>query len=50
MATAGTNNDFTISPITTNNQPVTITYQSHVPEDMYDSGTSLGSNIAWFTF
>ena len=49
-ATIGANNDFTISPITTNNQPVTITYQSHVEEDMYDSGTSLGSNIAWFTF
>ncbi len=48
--TAGTNNDFTISPITTNNQPVTITYRTHAPEDMYDSGTSLGSNIAWFTF
>ena len=40
-ATAGTNNDFTISPITTNNQPVTITYQSHVPEEMYDSGTNI---------
>lgn len=49
-ATPGTDNDFTISPITTNNQPVTITYQSHVEEDMYDSGTSLGSNTAWFTF
>ena len=51
-AMTGANNDFTISPITTttNSQPVTITYQSHVPEDMYDSGTSLGSNIAWFTF
>lgn len=51
-ATTGANNDFTISPITTttNSQPVTITYQSHVPEDMYDSGTSLGSNIAYFTF
>ena len=31
-------------------QPVTITYQTHVPEEMYDSGTSLGSNAAWFTF
>ncbi len=49
-ATPGTNNDFTISPITTDNQPVTITYQSHVEEDTYDSGTSLGSNVAWFTF
>ena len=51
-ATAGANNDFTISPITTtaDGQPVTITYQSHVREDMYDNGTSLGSNIAWFTF
>ena len=51
-AIAGANNDFTISPITTtaDSQPVTITYQSHVPEDMYESGTSLGSNIAWFAF
>ena len=49
-ATAGTNNDFTISPIITNSQPVAINYQSHVPEDMYDNGTNLGSNIAWFTF
>lgn len=49
-ATAGTNNDFTISQITTDNQPVTIAYQSHVEEEMYDNGTSLGSNIAWFTF
>ena len=49
-AIPGTNNDFTVSPITTNNQLVTITYQSYVTEDMYDNGTSLGSNTAWFTF
>ena len=41
---------FTVSPIITDNQPVTITYQTQVPEDMYDSGTNLGNNQAWFTF
>lgn len=41
---------FTISPIETINQPVTVTYQTRAPEEMYDSGTSLGSNIAWFSF
>ena len=45
-----TENSFTVPGITTTNQPVTIKYQTHVPEEMYDSGTSLGSNIAWFTF
>lgn len=49
-AVAGENNTFTISPIITDNRPVTITYQSRVPEEMYDDGTNLGSNIAWFTF
>lgn len=42
--------NFTVSPIITDNQPVTITYQTQVPEDMYDSGTNLGNNQAWFTF
>lgn len=49
--TVGANNSFTVSPIVPDgNAAVKITYQTHVPEDMYDSGTSLGSNIAWFTF
>lgn len=43
-------NGFTVSPVTAKDQPVVITYETHVPEDMYDSGTSLGSNVAWFTF
>lgn len=49
-ATAGMNHDFTISPIITDNQLVTVTYQTQAPEEMYDSGTSLGNNVAWFTF
>lgn len=48
--TTGKNNSFIISPITADGQPVTITYQTHVSEDMYDNSTSLGSNVAWFTF
>ncbi len=49
--TVGADNSFTVSPIVPDgNAAVKITYQTHVPEDMYDSGTSLGSNIAWFTF
>ena len=48
--TVGADNSFTVSPIVPDgNAAVKITYQTHVPEDMYDSGTSLGSNIAWFT-
>lgn len=43
-------NGFTVTPIKTNNQPVTITYQTRVPEDMYDNGTDLGKNAAWITF
>ncbi len=49
-AETGENNDFTVSPILTDHQLVTITYQTQAPEDMYDSGTSLGNNVAWFTF
>ncbi len=50
-AAAGTGaNGFTVSPIQTDNQPVTITYQTQVPEELYDNGTSLGANTAWFTF
>lgn len=41
---------FTVSPIVADGQPVTVTYQTSVPEEMYDNGTSLGSNAAWFTF
>lgn len=49
-AAASEDNGFTVAPIITNNQPVTITYRTQVPEDMYDSGTDLGENTAWFTF
>lgn len=48
--TVGASNRFTVSPITTDKQPVTITYQTHVPEEMYNSGTSLGNNVAWLEF
>ena len=44
------NNKFTIPSIETNGNPVIIKYQTTVPEEMYDSGTSLGENTAWFTF
>lgn len=44
------NNKFTIPSIETNGNPVIIKYQTTVPEEMYDSGTSLGENRAWFTF
>lgn len=43
-------NGFTVSPIAADRTPVMITYQTQVPEEMYDSGTSLGNNTAWFTF
>lgn len=43
------NNKFTIPSIETNGNPVIIKYQTKVPEEMYDSGTSLGENRAWFT-
>lgn len=49
-AVSGENKEFMVSEIVTDKQPVIITYQTHVPEEMYDSGTSLGSNVAWFTF
>lgn len=51
-ATVNTGEDgaFTISGIETDNKPVSITYTTRVPEEMYDSGTNLGSNVAWFTF
>lgn len=43
-------NSFTVSPIIASGDPVTITYRTHVPEEMYDSGTNLGDNKAWFVF
>lgn len=49
-AVSGTDNEFTVLPILTDKQTVTITYQTQVSEDMYDKGTDLGNNIAWFTF
>lgn len=41
---------FRIPAITADKNPVTVTYQTSVPEEMYDSGTNLGNNTAWFTF
>lgn len=51
-ATVGANNEVTISPIATtaNNKPVIIKYKTHIAEEMYENGTSLGKNKAWFTF
>lgn len=49
-AVPDTQNAFAVSPIQADGKSVTITYQTHVPEEMYDSGISLGSNTAWFTF
>ncbi len=49
-AASGEKNEFTVSIGTADSQPVTITYQTQAPEEMYDSGTSLGNNTAWFTF
>lgn len=46
-------NAFAVGPIAAddkNSQPIVITYQTQIPEDMYDSGTSLGNNTVWFTF
>lgn len=50
-ATDGSNG-FTISPIavTDGSKPISITYLTHVPEEMYNTGTNLGDNTAWFTF
>lgn len=36
--------------ITRDKKQVTVTYTTSVPEEMYDSGTNLGKNTAWFTF
>lgn len=36
--------------ITGDKNQVTVTYTTSVSEDMYDSGTGLGNNTAWFTF
>lgn len=44
------NNGFTISPIEVSGKPVSITYQTVISEEMYNSGTSLGNNVAFFTF
>ncbi len=49
-AVSDTQNSFTISQIIAKGDPVKITYQTQVPEEMYDSGTNLGNNTAWFTF
>lgn len=41
---------FAVPSIKADGQPVTITYQTCIPETMYDNGTDLGDNTAWFTF
>ncbi len=44
-------NEFKIAGLSASgSQPVVITYKTTVPEEMYDSGTGLGDNTAWFTF
>lgn len=43
-------NEFTISPIETDNKEVKIIYTTKVPEEMYDNGEDLGDNIAWCSF
>lgn len=44
-------NGFTVSGLSASgSQPVSVTYRTVVPEEMYDSGTNLGDNRAWFTF
>lgn len=44
-------NGFTISPIIIPDaQSVTVEYQTKASEEMYENGTDLGSNTAWFTF
>lgn len=48
-ATEEKGQSFTVPGIETANQPVIIEYQTSVPEEMYDSGTGLGKNTAWFT-
>lgn len=49
-ATDTAGQSFTVSGIITDNKPVTVTYRTSVGEDMYDSGTDLGSNTAQFKF
>ena len=44
------NNSFTVPAGGAKDKPVVITYQTTVPEEMYDGGISLGDNTAWFTF
>lgn len=46
----GEGNSFTVAGITAGAQDVVITYTTSVPEEMYDDGMNLGSNVAWFTF
>lgn len=43
-------NQFSVSVDKEVNQSVTITYRTTVPEEMYENGTNLGENTAWFTF
>ena len=46
----GKGNRFSVSVDQEVTQPVVITYQTTVTEDMYESGINLGENTAWFTF
>lgn len=43
-------NQFSVSVDKEVNQSVTVTYRTTVPEEMYENGTNLGENTAWFTF
>lgn len=43
-------NQFSVSVDKEINQSVTVTYRTTVPEEMYENGTNLGENTAWFTF
>lgn len=51
-ATTGKDNSFTISGLKADEttKSIIITYQTKVEEDLYESGTDLGDNVAWFAF
>lgn len=45
-------NGFTVSGLEAdeNTKSIAITYQTKVEEELYESGTDLGDNVAWFAF
>lgn len=44
-------NSFTVPNIVAiGGESVVISYQTSVPEDVYENGSNLGANVAWFTF